>query len=223
VKVAIHQSGPIGGRAASVLLAEGSLELLGLLDQDQGSDPRVVRVEDLSEWDVLVSDTTTPATIVERAVIANVPLVLSAEFDEPIPVPLFAGASLLAIARCLEYESDSDPTIVATTQEGTPLRKGDRVVFPPPIGPLRTSRLPDGSLIAPTNGEWGGLIVKGKHRSVGVADHAEFLNGIALAAAAVLMATSAMPAGPVNLEDVAGMYLDIAESAGLEIARFQQP
>jgi len=218
VRIAIHQSGPIGGRAASVLLAERHLDLLGLLDQDPGTDPRVVRVEDLSEWDVLVSDTNRPAAILDRAVAANIPLVLSAELDEGVSIPLFAGASLIAIARCLEHESDIDAAFIATTRPGTPLRKGTLVVFPPPIGPLKALRRPDGLFVAPTDADWGGLIIHSDRRSIGVADHAAFLAGIALAAAAIVMATSELPIGAVRVEDVAGPYLDAAERAGLEIA-----
>ncbi|HDK45133.1 MAG TPA: hypothetical protein ENG94_02500 [Actinobacteria bacterium] len=223
MKIAIHQSGPIGGRAASVLLAERRLDLLGLLDQDPAGDPRVVRVEDLSQWDVLVSDTSTPTTLLARAVAADIPLVLSAELAESASIPLFAEASLVAMARCLEYESDIDSSLVAITRPGTPLRKGTRVVFPPPIGSLKALRRRDGLLVAPTDGDWGGLIISGNRHSTGVADHAAFLAGIALAAAAIVMATSDLPIGAVRVEDVAGPYLDAAESAGLEIARFQRP
>jgi len=223
VKVAIHQSRPLGSRAASVLLAERRLDLLGLLDQDPSGDPRVVRVEDLSEWDVLVSDSTTPATILDRATAANIPLVLGAELDRTASIPLFAGAGLIAIARCLEHESGIDAAVVATTRAGTPLRKGTRVVFPPPVGPLKALQRRDGLFVAPTDGDWGGLIINGDRRSIGVADHAAFLAGIALAAAAVVMATLQLPIGAVRVGDVAGPYLDAAENAGLEIATFRRP
>ena len=218
MKIAIHQSGPIGGRAASVLLAERQLDLLGVLDQEPSEDPRVVRVEELSAWDVLVSDSSTPATILDRAVAANIPLVLSAELDETASIPLFAGASLIAIARCLEHETDIDAPIVAITQQGTPLRKGMHIVFPPPVGPLKATQRHDGLFIAPTAGDWAGLVISGARRSIGVADNTAFLAGIALAAAATVMATSELPVGAVRWEDVAGLYLDTAENAGLEIA-----
>jgi len=224
VKIAIHQTSTVAGRAASVLLAEPRLEYLGVLDQDPGNaDPRLVRIEDLSGWDVLISDTDTPSTILERAVTANIPLVLSAELPGTAPIPFIADAGLTMIARSLAHEYGPDVALVAATRSGDPLRKGDNVAFPPPVGPLRGLKRPDGLLIAPTGGDWGGVVVTGPHGSLGVSDHAEFLAAIALAAAGLILATSSRPAGSVPLEDVAGAYLDAAERAGLEVARFRKP
>ncbi len=222
VRVAILQTGPIAGRAASVLLSDPDLESLGVFDQDPGSDPRIQRVTDLTEWDLLLSDTNTPERAVALAVDASVPLVLSEEFDQTVPVPVFAGASLIAVAKSLALEL-STPTSVAVTTTGTPLRRGERVLFPPPVGSLRASPRPDGLLLAPTDTDWGGVMIRDGDGAVGVADHAAFLNGIALAAAAVVMTKRPWDPGVVSLADVARQYLDAAERAGLEFARFRRP
>lgn len=222
VRVAILQTGPIAGRAASVLLSDPDLESLGVVDQDPGTDLRIQRVEDLTEWDLLLSDTHTPERAVTMAVDASVPLVLSEEFTGMAPVPVFAGASLFAVAKSLALEL-STPTSVAVTTTGTPLSRGERVHFPPPVGPLWASPRTDGLLLAPTDTDWGGVMIRDGDGAVGIADHAAFLNGIALATAAVVMAKRPMVPGVVSLADVAGQYLDAAELAGLEFARFRRP
>jgi hypothetical protein len=218
VKIAIHQTGPIAGRCAEVLLAERNLTAVGAFDGDpEGS--RVSRVDDLGEWDVLVSDSPDPASILRRACAAHIPLVTRVPVSQVVDIPLFPDASLAAIARALTV--GKTPSLVATTTRGSRLRQGTRVGFPPPVGTLWATVRPDGILEAPTPDEWGGLLVESASTSIGVADQFDFLEAIALASAAITMTRRTMSPGVVDIASVAGAYLDNAEAAGLEIATFR--
>jgi hypothetical protein len=220
MRIAVHQTTPIAGRAASVLLADRRLDLLGVVDGDPHGD-KLARADDLGEWDVVLSDTETPGEILSRAVEAHVPLVLSASSEENPPITLFQDASLAGVAVALA--STLDMTRIAATTRGTPLRRGIRVDFPPPVGSLTAASRTDGVLVAPTDTDWGGLLVEAESDSYGLADHQDFLAGIALAAAALVVATAPHPPGRVDPVTVAERYLNAAEEAGMEIARFRRP
>lgn len=216
MKIAIHQTSPIAGRCSEILLAEADLTLLGVIDQTP-KRANTVKVEDLSDWDVLVSDALDTDAIVDRAVKAGIPLVVRGAVTTHTGIPVFAHASLSAIARAIA--STMTPSLVAATVTGTPLRTGTHVDFPPPVGRLR-AEAGDGLLLAPTSGEWGGVVVRGASETVGIADQAAFLDAIALASAAVVMVGATEP-GLVDVGTVAARYLEVAEGAGLEIARFR--
>ena len=80
----------------------------------------------------------------------------------------------------------------------------------------------DGMLIAPTSDTWGGLLVETASSTVGVSDDFAFLQAIALASAAITTVRSATDPGIIDVASVVRLYLDIAESAGLEIATFRR-
>ncbi len=218
VKIAIHQTGPVAGRCAEILLAEADLTLLGVLDQDP-KRTNIVKVEDLSDWDVLVSDALDTEEIVAEATTANIPLAVRGPVATPVQIPVFADASLAALARAVA--TTLTPRLVAMTAPGTPLRSGVPIAFPPPVGRLRSNPPSDGLVVAPTSGEWAGIIVEAASEVVGVADQGAFLDAIALAAAAIVMATESHDMGLVDVRSIADRYLSIAEAAGLEIASFR--
>ena len=218
VKVAIHQTGPIAGRCSEILLAEGRLTLLGVLDQNP-QRPKTVRIDDLADWDVLVSDATDTDTILARATSAGIPLAVRGTVSTAVDIPVFSEASLAAVARAIA--ATTTPRLIAITAPGTPLRSGTSVAFPPPIGRLRAVSNSAGLLVAPTSGDWGGVVVEAASETIGVADQAAFVNAIALASAAIIMATTSNEPGIVDVGSIADHYLEIAEAAGLEIARFR--
>ena len=218
MKIAIHQTGPVAGRCAEILLADADLTLLGVLDQ-QPERPKTTKVDDLAEWDVLVSDASDTTEILSRATSASVPLAVRGTVSTPVQIPVFADASLAALARAIA--STVTPRSVAITAPGTPLRSGVAIGFPPPVGRLRSHPPSEGLIIAPTSAEWAGVVVETPSRTIGLADQGAFLDAIALAAAAIVMATESHEVGLVNLPSIADRYLDIAETAGLEIASFR--
>jgi len=218
VKIAIHQTGPVAGRCAEILLAEADLAILGVLDQ-KPERPRTTRVHDLAEWDVLVSDAANTTEILSRATSAGVPLAVRGTVPTPVQIPVFADASLAALARAIA--ATMTPRSVAITAPGTPLRSGVPIAFPPPVGRLRSNRPSDGLIVAPTSGEWAGIVVEAPSHVVGVADQGAFLDALALAAAAIVMATESHEVGLVDVGSIADSYLNAARTAGLEIANFR--
>jgi hypothetical protein len=218
VKVAIHQTGPVAGRCAEILLAEADLTLLGVLGQDPERS-KITRVRHLSEWDVVVSDAVDATEALSKATSAGIPLAVRGTVSAPVRIPVFADASLAALARAIA--STRNPRLVAITVPGAPLRSGAPVSFPPPVGRLHSNPRPDGLVVAPTSGDWSGIVVETTSEVVGVADQRAFLDAIALAAAAIVMATEPHEVGLVDVTSIADRYLGIAEAAGLEIASFR--
>ena len=218
MKIAIHQTGPVAGRCAEILLAEADLTLLGVLDQAP-ERPKTIKVDDLAEWDVLVSDATDTTDILSRATSAHIPLAVRGTVSRSVQIPVFEDASLAALARAIA--STVTPRSVAITTAGTPLRTGVAIDFPPPVGRLRSNPPSDGLITAPTSAEWAGVVVETSSQTIGVADQGAFLDAIALAAAAIVMATESHEAGLVDVTSIADRYLGIAETAGLEIASFR--
>ena len=57
MKIALESTGKIGSRAARVLLAERSVEGLGLIGRRSTSgDPRITTITNLAGWDVVATD-----------------------------------------------------------------------------------------------------------------------------------------------------------------------
>lgn len=218
MRVAIHQTSPIAGRCAEVLLADRSVDMLGVLDAKR-TGPKITTVEDLGDWDLLVSDAADAGPLVTRATQAGIPLVIRGPVGPPITIPVLTEVSLETIARALA--ASNDHRLVASTIRGERRRTGTRVRFPPPVGTLSATEGPDGMLLAPTPGDWGGAIVDMATGTIGITDNFDFLEAIALASGALLVAAIHHEPGLIDIRHHAGMYLDIADAAGLEIARFR--
>jgi hypothetical protein len=201
-------------------LAERTVVALGIADTGTDiDDPRVRTVEDLAEWDVLVCDSDPPARQVERAATAGTALVTASDkVGKAETIPIVRDASLRSLARSLAAVQTNTPTMLAWTEPGHPLAVSTIVTFPPPVGKLRARRAPDGALIAPTDDQWAGIVVRSGARIVGVADHAEWLAAIALAAAVHVVPSEP---GITTPDDAAQDYLDAAQRAGLETAVFR--
>jgi len=250
MKIALEATGKIGSRAARVLLAERSVEAIGLIGRRSTSgDPRVSTITDLAGWDVVASDDIEHIKRRYRqASDHGIPLVVPTNQavvtpnpDIPFVVganPRFGLAASLAAHECTRHESPME-AVVAWTEPGRPLRRGLPLVFPQPIGNLWAEsgddvwpQAPPGTqfLAAPVEGPWTGLAVRVtaatpegvEVRTLGVADDSYFLGGIAFAAAVLAAGTGAYPVG-VNYPTAAfGTYLERALKAGLEIATFHE-
>ena len=103
---------------------------------------------------------------------------------------------------------------IAWTEPGTPLRRGEAVPFPDPVGARwarRTTVADREVLVAPIVGEWAAAIARVTSatgsgvvtRIVGVADMAPHLEAIALASGAIAAARGNYPLGATVPEDAA--------------------
>ena len=236
MKIALHPTSEVGIRAGKVLLGEANLERLGILNAPAaGIDPRVDPIEDVSGFDVLVTDDS-DLDIARQAMATDVPVVTWADGDdlnlENVAVAVMTGANLAnGIARALvarELAGRSLPAVVAWTEPGSPLRSGEPITFPDPVGARwGTVRSRTGStteVAVPLNEEWAGAVVhvtdNGTTRILGIADLAIHLEALALSAGAVTMAAGPNQPGRVLPSDVADEYLLAALRAGLDIASF---
>lgn len=238
MKIALDHTSEIGVRAGRLLLGEPDLYKLGVVRRDvKDRDPRLVRVDRITDFDAVVTDDP-ESTILAEAVAAEIPCVLWA--DEPAPeieygrAPVLTGANLVTgIGRSLagregQVAGPSAQVLLAWTEPGKPLRSGDPVTFPDPVGArwgvrrrMTNRRL---EVAAPVPNEWAGIVVRtttdAAVSTLGIADLATHLEAIALAAGAVAAASGLVPSGGHQPEEFAGDYLLAALRIGLDIASF---
>ncbi|HEX2369781.1 MAG TPA: hypothetical protein VHM94_11175 [Acidimicrobiia bacterium] len=182
MRVAVRPTDDVGRRAVHVLLADRTVEAVGLL----GTQPshtaggRLQPVDSAEGWDVLVLD--------------------ADPNGEETTIPVIGSTKpelwlLAALASTVGREQAA--TVSAWTEPGSPLTAGTRVRFPDPVGPLLAvpAERPERALVgdymrAPGAEEpWIGLSVTGNGGGlidrVAVVEHADFLRGVTLAAAAM--------------------------------------
>ncbi|MEN8112820.1 MAG: hypothetical protein ABFS21_00415 [Actinomycetota bacterium] len=240
MRIGLDHTSEIGIRAGRLLLGEPDLELLGVLRRDtKDPDPRLRRIDDLVGLDAVVTDDPGSA-VLEEALEQGTPAVLWAESTGPASptagAPVLVGANLVTgigrslVAREEEIAGDAAGVLFAWTEPGKPLRHGEAITFPDPVGArwgvrrsMTNSRL---EVAAPVPDEWAGIIVRTSEedvtRTVGIADLATHLEGIALAAGAVVAATGCIPAGRHEPAFCADDYLLAALRIGLDIASFTE-
>jgi len=176
------------------------------------SDSRVIQTKDVTDVDVLISDGTTPmASLVGRASVAGVPLVIWPDAAEsefgPASVPVIVGANVgSALVDALLTHPASMPTAdetarVAWTEPGRPHRDGVPIAFPEPVGAAWTEERSKDRFVAYRDDEWAGAttVVDGVdgRRVVGVADHGAHLEALTLAAVGIVAAGGFYEAGRV--------------------------
>lgn len=222
--------------------------MLGLIGgRPSGDDDRIHTVNDLSGYDVVVTDAPDAAELVETALEAGISCVVWADGDDlaaaygdqfaEAGTTLLTGANVASgLAPCLAaHETARGGEVlevsIAWTEPGTPLRRGEPIPFPDPVGPrwaLQRSN-PSGykAFAAPVSGEWAAALARvtsvAAHgvvtRVVGVADLAVHLEALALAAGA--MAIDLYAAGAHRPADAAEIFLAKTLDAGLDIATYQ--
>lgn len=238
MRIALDHTSEIGVRAGRLLLGEPDLEFLGIVRRPvKDADARLKRVSNVSGFDAVVTDDPDSAIFAEAAA-ADTPCVLWADApppgDEYGGSPVLLGANLLTgIGRSLAEREFANAgsgaeVLFAWTEPGKPLRSGEPVSFPEPVGARWGSRRVLASrrldVTAPVDDEWAGVLVRTTtnttSRTLGIADLATHLEAIALAAGAVAAATGNVAAGFHQPEALANEYLDAALRIGLDIASF---
>jgi len=234
-------------RAARILLAERDLTGLGLIGRSpSGRDDRVQAVTDLSEYDVVITDAPDAAELVEAALDARISCVvwadgedLEAEYGEQFEaagLTLLTGANVASgLAPSLAaHETARGGEVmevsIAWTEPGTPLRRGEAIPFPDPVGPRwaaeRAGVQNYRAYAAPVPGDWAGALARVTSaapegvvmRIVGVADLATHLEALALSSGA--LAIDMYAPGAHRPADAAEIYLAKALDAGLGVASY---
>lgn len=236
MRIALHPTSEVGIKAGRLLLGEQTLDTLGILDRPVDSrEPRVRRITSLEGFDVAVTDDPYLG-IAGDAIASGVPLVVWVDADAldtgKATAPVMTGANLsTGIARALvarEAESQPTATLVAWTEPGKSLRTGEPITFPDPVGArwgkIRRRAGTTTEVVVPVPDDWAGVVVHATFdsttRILGIADAADHLEALALAAGAVVMAGHSHPAGRLLPEAVANDYVLAALRAGLDIASF---
>jgi hypothetical protein len=161
------------------------------------------------------------------------------EPDIPVVIGADRSAGLAACLAAVDSARRGNPleVVVGWTETGTPLRRGQALAFPQPVGNRWAHEVtpvwPDSPpgvtyLAAPIEGPWAGVTARVttaseegvEVRTIGAADDALYLDGIALAAAGLVAGEGAFPVGLHVPTAAASSYLDVARRAGLDVATF---
>ena len=234
VRVLLDATSEIGQRAGRILLAEPDISFIGLWDQPNGrGGRRSGPVTSASGFDVGVSDAPEPSsTLVAQCAVESIPLVLWSDASR-IPegstaAPIVTGANVgLALAEVLHHHPTADATeadvvIRAWTEPGKPLRRGEAIVFPDPVGTAWARERSPNRFVARRDDQWGGAVVDldgpAGRRIVGVADNAAHLEALVLAATTLTAAAEGYPnevvpaasAGEHLLNNLVHVELDFA-------------
>ncbi|HSR45549.1 MAG TPA: hypothetical protein VLT15_10040 [Acidimicrobiia bacterium] len=247
MRIALAASGSLGLRSGRVLLADARIGSLGVLGrQFQSQDSRVVSIDSLDGWDLVVSDASPGEAPFEEALRTGIPLISPHTAEELAEVagsaPMLAAASPrsgLPAALVIEAMGRLDAVTAASVAITVPARRIPHrfaVSFPTPVGGLWSERTDAPVSIpnvphffeAPYDGPLFGITVSaegtiaGESATVvrGIVDDPEFLAAIALAGAALMLIDGALPDGTTEVQDEAACYLEACAGAGMGVASF---
>ena len=254
MRLALHPTSDTGHRAGRLLLAEADLEALGIYGHRgaETEDRRSTAITDLAGFAVLVSDDTiAPLDLAAIAVADGLSCVLAADVSPDAAtgerfaergLSLMVDASPGGLAGALRHHEawaaePGQPVLLAWTVAGKPLRHGEAIPFPDPLGARWGRRLPPqpgqepslARIEVPVEGPWGGALARvtrrgGRrpvHALVGVADDRRHLAALTLAAGGLLVARGGAAPGFSRPEHAAAAYLRQAARVGLEVAGFE--
>ncbi|MFQ5967447.1 MAG: hypothetical protein ACE5MI_07535 [Acidimicrobiia bacterium] len=236
MKVVLWCFSSVAVRAARVLAADPDVSEIGIVS-DSGQTPheyRAVSPSDLASWDVLATDGALPPDekLIPRWVVTT------READgKPSQPNQIVGANIVSgIAgslAALELARTDRKVRLAYTVSGAPLRRGEQLRFPSPVGTLY-GRPPQGASLpsgldrvweAPTHDQWAGVLVwraqdGSPQRVLGVADDRGFLAAIALAAATVAAGRGAYRSVPGYAFEAPAALVEVAVGSGLTVASY---
>jgi hypothetical protein len=242
VRIALNAIGEVGVRTGRILTAERDLVALGLYGDSSslGQDRRTIAITSLAGFDALVTDDLAAGSAlaglaaedgVSCAMAGDASPEVMARFEESSTAVLVTGCSLAGLAATLAAHeaartNQSRSTVIAWTESGKPLKRGTPVAFPEPVGARWGRRVRSAGtttrIAVPIDGSWAGAtvtVVGAETRIVGVADETAHLEAIALAAGAVVAATTDLT-GVITPADVAEAYLAAALGMGLGVAAY---
>jgi hypothetical protein len=247
VRIALNAIGEVGVRTGRILTAERDLVALGLYGDTTsiGQDRRTIAISSLGGFDLLVTDDVEEGSALARiaaddgvscALPGDVTPEVAARFEESGTSVLITHCSIEGLAETLAAHEaaradDVAETVIAWTEEGKPLRSGEPVGFPDPVGARwgkrRRSAGTTTRIAVPVDSDWAGAtatvvgrIGRGREtRIVGVADQARHLEALALAAGAVAAVRTDLT-GVIAPKDVAEDFLSIALAMGLGVAAY---
>lgn len=246
MRIAINLVSSIGVRVGKILTAESELVALGVYGESKGlgQDRRIIPTSTLQGFDALVTDDAeTGSALAGLAVEDGLACALPAPAAEAVisqfqraSRPLLMNCSLSGLAATLaahEAARTDSPldTVIAWTSPGKPLRRGTPVAFPDPVGARwgrRVGPVGDTTYVeVPVDSRWAGATATivgsvssgSTARIVGVADDSDHLEAIALAAGAVVAATTRQT-GVLEPADVADEFLSAALKMGLGVATY---
>ena len=254
MRIALHAHGEVGTRTGRILLAEPNLSALGLYGQTGSTeDRRTMAVRSLAGFEMLVTDAPDARGFALIAADEGISCVVAADIridrrlarrfrDTARTLLLAAGlageiAETLA-AHELARNDVERQSVIAWTEPGRPLRRGEGIPFPEPVGPRwgrrhgprwrRGAGRHTSLLVAPVDGQWAGAVVRvsGHRRGapveqvVGVADQRPHLEAIALASGALAVSEGAYPPGIHRPAAASETYLAAALRVGLGVASY---
>jgi len=242
-RIALHTEGDRSNRLIRVLQAVAGIEVGRLPTGPDSVGPP----GSLAGWDVLGVDAVTGASrpLVEEACGLGLPVVAAADLphrfaadpDATIVGGAGSGAGLAAALAMSMLPRSAEPlkARLAWTVAGRPLRAGRAVTFPEPVGSLWAgwgeNPLPWQDVAccpAPTDSAWRAVRVDLEFRDAegggslvhGVSDEGRFLDAVCFGAAILAAARGAYPSGAGGPGDPDGVFVRLAQDAGMQVARF---
>ena len=242
-RIALHTDGGRNKRVIRVIQAEPGVEV-GLLDTGPDAEEPPGSV---AGWDVLATEAVTGAShpLVEEACALGLPVVVAADLPARFAAPPDAtivggagtGAGLAAALAMSMLPRSAEPLRArrAWTVAGRPLQAGRAVTFPEPVGSLWAgwgeNPLPWQDVAccpAPTDSAWRAVRVDLEFRDAegggslvhGVSDEGRFLDAVCFGAAILAAARGAYPSGAGGPGDPDGVFVRLAQDAGMQVARF---
>lgn len=237
MRVLIEAVGEVGQRTANVLLAERTVDFIGIWNSTgTRRTPRTGPADDVDGFDIAVSDSLTARPhLIARCAVAGIPIVLWADDAGTAPgtalAPVVEGANVgsaltaALLAHPMARPEPGEPVRVAWTEPGRPHRRGERIAFPDPVGMATAKPRSDGRFVARRADDWAGAVVQvgpdDAPRVVGVADHAAHLEALVLAAVTLVTADGAFPPGVHEAADAGEQLLNALSRVELDVASWR--
>lgn len=237
MKVLIDATGEVGQRAANVLLAERDVAFIGVWKSTATKrTARTGAASDVTGFDIAVSDSLVPRPdLIARCAVAGIPVVLWADDTGappgPAATPVVTGANVgsALTAALLTHPTarpePEEPVLVAWTEPGKPHRRGEKIVFPDPVGESKAKRRAPGRYVARRQDDWAGAVVRvgpeEAPRVVGVADHAAHLEALVLSATTLITADGAFDPGVHEAASAGEQLLNALRRVELDVASWR--
>lgn len=234
MRILLDAETEIGQRAGHIVLAEAAVEYLGVWrSSDLRRSKRTGPTTTIDGFDLAISDRRQGHTdLIARCSVAGIPLVLWSDAEEVAPgsatIPVVIGANVgSALSEVLVHHpsadhASGDEVVRAWTEPGKPLKRGQAVAFPEPVGMSWAKERSPGHFVAFRDDDWGAasctLTGDAGERIIGVADHAVHLEALVLAATALSAVDGAYPKGVVSASSAGERLMNSFDLVELDFA-----